>query len=169
MHGDFIDELLRALDRIGPLDHGRLKEILILSGWPEATQNLRYLAYNRQVLVHGGANLEFSAVAVINNRRLPRWGLAGWRRTLSRLIFFPLWAKRHPMDLFLNRLRGEPAMTHLMAASPKAYTLFGILRTESPGAAAAACEIRPVVALPGLDPRGLAQVEKFETENRLLA
>jgi hypothetical protein len=73
------------------------------------------------------------------------------------------------MDLFLNRLRGEPAMTHLMAASPKAYTLFGILRTESRGASANACEIRPVVALPGLDPRGLAQVEKFETENRLLA
>jgi hypothetical protein len=167
MPGDFIDELLGALDRIGPLDHDRLKEVLILSGWPEETQNLRYLAYNRQVFVHGGANREFSAVAVINNRRLPWWRLAGWRRMVSRLVFYPLWAKRSPMDLFLNRLRGEATMVERMAASRKAYTLFGILRLEPLRPSTAVCETRPVIALPGLDPGEKAQVEKFEIENRL--
>jgi hypothetical protein len=169
MHGDFIDELLGALHRIAPLGHERLKEVLILSGWPEETQNLRYLAYNRQVLVHGGANLEFSAVAVINTRRVASWRLVGWRRTVSRLVFHPLWAARSPMDLLLNRLRGDAGMTDLMAASRRDFTLFGILRIEPSRPAAAAGETRPVVALPGLDPEGLARVENFESQNRLLA
>ncbi|HDI58991.1 MAG TPA: hypothetical protein ENF48_01315 [Desulfobacteraceae bacterium] len=169
MTGDFIDELLGALARIAPLNHGYLKEILILSGWPEETQNLRYLAYNRQVLAHGGANLEFSAVAVINNRRAARWRLEGWRRTVSRLVFHPLWANSKPMDLFLIQLRSDAAMTDLMAASRRDFTLFGILRSEPLRPSAAVCEIRPVIGLPGLDREGLARVENFETHNRLRA
>jgi hypothetical protein len=55
-----------------------------------------------------------------------------------------------------------------MAGSPKAYTLFGILRRKPPRSDDAVREAIPVVALPGLDAKGLAQVDDFETGNRLL-
>jgi len=167
MHGDFIDELLDALDRIAPLSHKHLKEVLILSGMPGETQNLRYLAYNRQVLSRAGANLEFSAVAVINNRCIARWRLEGWRKIISRMVFHPLWTRGNPMDLFLNRLRGNIGMTSLMAASKKDYTLFGILQVEPIRPAVASREIRPVVALPGLDEAGIDRVSHFENNHRI--
>jgi hypothetical protein len=168
MHGDFIDELLDALDRLAPLNHHPLKEVLILSGMPEKTQNLRYLAYNRQVLSRAGANLEFSAVAVINNRRIDQWRLQGWRKMASRWVFHPLWTRRNPMDLFLSRLRCDFLMMDLMAASKKDYTLFGILQVEQIRPRTVSRAIRPVVALPGLDATGIAALEQFETTHGLL-
>jgi hypothetical protein len=167
MHGDFLDELLGALDRVAPLHHEALKEILILSGMPEETQNLRYLAYNRQVLSRGGANLEFSAVAVINNRRIGQWRLEGLRKTISRIVFHPLWTRRNPMDLFLSRLRGNQRMMTLLAASRKDYTLLGILQVEKLRPAVASRESRPVVALPGISDADLQMVRDFEINHRL--
>ena len=104
MGRDFIDDLLQALERVIPPDHKGLKEVLIVSGMPEATENLRYLSFNRQMVDEGDRCLEFSAVAVINNRRIPQWRLAGFRMQLSRLIFSAKWT-RNPLDLFLNNLR----------------------------------------------------------------
>jgi hypothetical protein len=166
MHGDFLDELLGALDRVGPLDHERLKAVLILGGWPEQTQSLRYLADNHQ-RIHEEAGLVFSAVAVINNSRVVQWRLEGWRRWLNRLVVYPIETKRPPGDRLLHRLRRDAAITGLMAASRKSYTLFGMLRIEPAQPMAATCEIRPVIALPGLNVGELAQVKKFEAENRL--
>ena len=57
-----------------------------------------------QMVDEGDRCLEFSAVAVINNRRIPQWRLAGFRMQLSRLIFSAKWT-RNPLDLFLNNLR----------------------------------------------------------------
>jgi hypothetical protein len=157
------------LDRVAPFDREHLKEILILSGMPEETQNLRYLAYNRQVMARLGTNLEFSAVAVINNRRIDRWRLDGWRRIVSRIVFHPAWTRHNPMDLFLSRLRGNPWMMNLLANSKKDYTLFGILQLEPLRPAGTRREIRPVVVLPGLDAEGLKTVDDFEDKHRLMA
>ena len=166
MHLDFLDDLLSALDRLVPMDPEPLREILILSGMPEETENLRYLAYNRQVIQQADRNLEFSAMAVINNRRIARWRMQGFRRTLSRIVFHPLWTRHSPMDLFLNTLRNEPRMMDLMAASRKDYTLFGILQIEQIQTNRTSYLTQPVVALPGLEGPGLVTVSDFEKANQ---
>ena len=166
MRLDFLDDLLSALDRLVPLDPEPLKEILILSGMPEETENLRYLAYNRQMIPQVDRNLEFSAMAVINNRRIARWRMQGFRRTLSRIVFHPLWTRRNPMDLFLNTLRNDSRMMDLMAASRRDYTLFGILQIERIKTARTEYLTQPVVALPRLEGPDLATVSDFEKANQ---
>ena len=169
MHLDFLDDLLSALGRVLPSIPGQLREIMILSGMPEETENLRYLAFNRDVVSHAGGTVEFSAVAVINNRRIAHWRLAGLPRTLSRIVFHPLWTRRNPMDLFLNDLRGDQAMMDLLATSKSDYTLFGILHTESGGDYRSPRLTQPVIALPDLKGERLGKVVTFETVHRIHA
>lgn len=166
MHLDFLDDILVALERVLPIDSDELKEILILSGMPEETENLRYLAYNRQLVTHPGRNLEFSAVAMLNNRRVPQWRLAGWRRSLSYIIFHPLWSRRNPMDLFLNTLRCNDSLMNLLAAAPPDYTLLGLLQIEWIQRTGSILQTQPVIALPGLQGPGLELVEAFEKHCR---
>jgi len=65
---DYIDQLVHAIDRVVTPDAASLREILFVAGMPERTQNLRYLGYNRHIIAEEFRTLEFSAVAVINNR-----------------------------------------------------------------------------------------------------
>ena len=167
MHLDFLDDILSALERVLPVNAAELKEILILSGMPEETENLRYLAYNRQVVTVDGCNLEFSAVAIINNRRIPQWRLEGFRRALNRIVFYPLWGRRNPMDLFLSFLRCNPSLMNLLAASRKNYTLFGLLQTEQIRRTGTNRKIGPVIALPGIENPGLNLVRAFENTCRI--
>lgn len=169
MHLDFLDDILVALERVFPVDAAALKEILILSGMPEETENLRYLAYNRQVVARKGRNLEFSAVAVLNNRRVPQWRLEGFRRTVSHLIFYPLWARRNPMDLFLNTLRCNATLMNLLGASPNDYTLLGLMQVEWVQRTGSVIQTQPVIALPGLEGAGLDLVAAFEKHCRIHA
>ena len=65
MGANFIDDLLQAVHRVFTPDGSSLKEILIISGMPEETQNLRYLSYNRQVVEDDAVKTSFSAVAFV--------------------------------------------------------------------------------------------------------
>ena len=169
MRLDFLDDLLSALGRVLPSPPGQLREILILSGMPEETENLRYLAFNHDVVSHDGRTVEFSAVAVINNRRIVHWRLEGLPRALSRIVFHPLWTHRNPMDLFLNNLRGDPVMMDLLAASKSDYTLFGILGIETDGEDRSPRLTQPVIALPDLKGERLEKVVTFEAANQIKA
>jgi hypothetical protein len=167
---DFIEELIRGLDRVITPDTGMLREILILSGMPRQTENLRYMSYNRQVETGRNRVVIFSAVAVINNRRAERWQLSGTRKKLSQFIFNTRWT-RNPLDLFLNNLRCNPEMISLMDAAQTDYTLLGILQ-ESRLRGGGFLErkwfrVRPVVVIPGLFPADQYQVESFETRNEI--
>lgn len=170
MSHDFIGDLLNALTRVLAPDAARLKEILILSGMPEETDNLRYLGFNRQVVKQDSRTLEFSAVAVINNRRAARWRLRGVAQKLSRMVFHPRWT-RNPLNLFLHRLRCDPTVMDLLASAGGDYTLLGILTTsETLGRGLFKRHyrsIRPVVAVTGLDAAGVEALAAFEERNEI--
>jgi hypothetical protein len=170
MARDFIDDLLDALQRVVQPDPGQLREILIVCGMPERTQNLRYLNYNSQVLEDSGRRTTFSALAVINNRRVDTWRLVGYRRSLSRWVFHRCWTPS-PMDYFLNNLRSNPEMMQLLGTASSAYTLLGMLQIqETLGAGhlkGGLHRIRPVVAVPGMSDADAEKVNAFEEVNEI--
>lgn len=170
MSHDFIGDLLNALTRILSPDVARLKEVLILSGMPEETDNLRYLGFNRQVVKQDGRTLEFSAVAVVNNRRAAQWRLTGVAQKLSRMVFHPRWT-HNPLNLFLHRLRCDPTVMDLLASAGGDYTLLGILTTsETLGRGLFKRHyrsIRPVVAVTGLHAAGDEALSAFEEQNEI--
>lgn len=155
MGHDFVNDLVSALDRVITPDGHRLREVLIVSGMPEASENLRYLNFNRQVVDEDNRTLTFSAVAVINNRRISQWRLAGYQRSISQLVFSSRWT-RNPLDLFLNRLRCHPELMDVLSSAPSRYTLLGILEIEETQGSGLSKRryrhIRPVVAVPGAPP-----------------
>jgi hypothetical protein len=162
MARDFIDDLLNALHRVVVPDHAPLREMLIVCGMPEVTQNLRYLCFNRQVLNEDGRGLTFSVLAVINNRRIGRFRLEGYRRRLGRLVFHRLWTF-NPLDYYLNSLRCDGEMMNVLERAPSRYTLLGILRIEADHAPIS----RPVVAVPGLDMDATRIVAAFESRHEI--
>lgn len=170
MSHDFIGDLLNALTRVLSPEVARLKEVLILSGMPEETDNLRYLGFNRQVVKQDGRTLEFSAVAVVNNRRAAQWRLTGVAQKLSRMVFHPRWT-HNPLNLFLHRLRCDPTVMDLLASAGGDYTLLGILTTsETLGRGLFKRHyrsIRPVVAVTGLDAAGVEALSAFEEQNEI--
>lgn len=170
MSHDFIGDLLNALTRVLSPDAARLKEVLILSGMPEEAENLRYLGFNRQVVNQDGRRLEFSAVAVVNNRRIAHWRLSGVAQTLSQMVFHPRWT-RNPLNLFLNSLRCDPPMMDLLASAGGDYTLIGILTvTETTGRGLFKRHhrsVRPVVAVTDIPAAELETVVAFENRNEV--
>lgn len=170
MSHDFIGDLMRALSRAITPDVSLMKEIIIVSGLPRPTQNLRYLSFNRQIITQEKRILEFSAVAVLNNRRATRWRLKGFEKKLSRLIFCPYWT-RNPLDIFYNNLRCNPEIIRIMDACRSDYTLLGILHAEvklSIGQPRPKFRmVRPVVAIPDLSSEDLKTVMAFENTNEV--
>jgi len=170
MTHDLIDDLIHALNRVVIPDKSQLKEILILSGMPGKTENLRYLGFNRQVTAASNRRIEFSAVAVINNHRADRWRIDGYRQKISRLVFHSRWT-RNPLDIFINNLRCTPEMMRLLAASSGIYTLLGILRQEEVQTSGMLKRrvhyVRPVLVVSGIDEVGLRTVVDFETANEI--
>ncbi|MFC1504903.1 hypothetical protein ACFL5W_00150 [Thermodesulfobacteriota bacterium] len=170
MGHNFINDILNALQRVATLDTERLREVLIISGMPEATQNLRYMGYNRQIVEEENRTLEFSAVAVINNRRAQKWQLRGYQKKVSRVVFSAKWT-RNPLDLFLNNLRCHPDMMALLKSSKASYTLLGLLQTEKVIGRGFFKQrlhfVQPVVAIPGLNERTQTTVAAFEAANEI--
>ena len=170
MHNDFIDDLINAVMRVVTPNAPLLKDILVIGGMPEQTQNLRYLSYNRHTTMDHGHAREFSAVAVINNRRAREWQLKGYSEKISRWVFSTRWT-RNPLDLFLNNLRCEPSVMAVLADADSNYSLLGILTTTDPHDSAAPHQpgqyISPVVAVPGIDSQGIQTIQAFETANQI--
>ena len=170
MSADFIDDLLRAVERVFPPDKPALKEILIISGMPDDTQNLRYLGFNRQVLEENGLRKAFSAVALINNRRAKQWRLTGHVQKMSQLIFNPRWT-RNELDLFINALRCSPDIMNLLASTTATYSLLGILEIEERADTGIfrrwLRRVRPVLAVPGSDAQEIQMVAAFERLNEI--
>ena len=170
MSYDVISDLLDALNRVRNLDVAKVKDVLIISGFPEPTENLHYLGYNHQVFAEKDAVMGFSAVAVINNRRASKFRLEGRRKQLSELVFNTRWT-RNPMDLFLNRLRCHTAMMDLLTAAAADFTLVGILQVDEvdgDGLLKRRIQrVRPLIAIPGIASDALATVVAFETDNEV--
>ena len=170
MSANFIDDLLHAVQRVFSPNKTSLKEVLIISGMPEETQNLRYLGFNRQVIQDGNAQKAFSAVALINNRRADQWLLSGYSKKMSQLVFSPRWT-RNELDLFINALRCSPDILKLIASSASAYSLLGIVELEDRGDTGIfkrwSRRIRPVLAVPGIDEAGLKIIAAFEQANEI--
>jgi hypothetical protein len=170
MHNNYIDDLIQALTRVVTPNVPLLKDVLVIGGMPEPTQNLRYLSYNRHSTVEKCCACDFSAVAVINNRRAREWELTGTPKKLSNWVFSTRWT-RNPLDLFLNNLRCNSPVIAILASAESHYTLLGILTANDP----LSCEPTstsgpytcPVVALPGMDSRDLQIIEAFEAANRI--
>lgn len=170
MSANFIDDLLEAVLRVFTPKISALKEVLIISGMPEETQNLRYLSYNRQVVQEDSIIKAFSAVALINNRRASQWLLKGYSKTLSQIVFNPLWT-RNEMDLFINALRCSPDIIALISSTAAAYSLLGIIEIEDRGNTGIfkrwSRRIRPALAVPGLDDVSQQSVAAFERANEI--
>ena len=170
MSADFVDDLLKAVERVFSSDWTYLKEIIIISGTPEKTQNLRYLSYNRKVLTKGASKTAFSAVALINNRGAEEWLLKGYARKISQFVFSPLWTSSK-VDLFLNALRCSPDVIACIATAGAPYSLFGILEVEDPPDSGIfkhwSRRIRPILAIPGLDDKGMEIITAFEKANEV--
>lgn len=170
MGNDYINALINSVSRVVAPNVQLLKDVLVIGGMPEETQNLKYLSYNRDTTVARGRSCEFSAVAVLNNRRADHLRLTGYQQKLSRWVFSDRWA-RNPLDLFLNNLRCDTSIMDVLAGTTERYSLLGILTvteltgsqmTRPPGE-----YICPVVALPGIDGAALAAIEAFESANRI--
>ena len=170
MSADFVDDLVQAVHRNIIPDTDGLKEVLIISGMPEETQNLRYLGFNRQRIQESTTTKYFSAVAIINNRRANRWLHTGYIKVVSQLIFNPRWT-RNELDLFINAIRCSPDIISLIDSSQSAFSLLGILEIEDHNNAGIFKRwsrlIRPVLAIPGLDASGLETVATFEQSNEI--
>ena len=128
------------------------------------------LAVPRKALVDRGRRAAFSAVAVINNRRIGNWRLDGYRRNISRWVLNPRWTSS-PVDVFLNNLRCNPEMMDLLQSANCAYTLLGILKVqelEGTGHLKKGLHrIRPVVAVPGLVDADVEKLASFEEVNEI--
>ena len=170
MSANFVNDLLEAVQRVITPDRTSLKEVLIISGMPDKTQHLRYLSFNRQVVLEGSRRITFSAVALINNRRAEHWLLKGFYKNMSALVFNPRWT-RNELDLFINALRCSPDIIALMAASNATYSLLGILEIEDRGDKGIfqrwTRRIRPLLAVPGMDKNGLDTIAAFERANEI--
>jgi hypothetical protein len=171
MSPDFIADLIETLERVITPDSKPLKEVLIISGMPEKTENLRYLGFNRQVIRESNnRTLEFSAVAIINNRRIARWRLEGVPLKLSRIVFSTRWT-RNPLDLYINNLRSDAGLMDWLSAADANYTLLGILKIDTIEGRGLLkrrlCRIRPVVSVPGIDKAVLEQILSFENRNEI--
>jgi len=167
---DHIDELVHAIERVVTPDTASLREILFVSGMPERTQNLRYLGYNRQIITEEFRTLEFSAVAVINNRRAGKWRLTGRKKKLSQIIFSARWT-RNPLDLFMNNLRCHSEMMDILASANTDYTLLGIIQLDQLQGTDVLTHnyryIRPVLAIPDIEDHALKTVKAFEAANEM--
>jgi hypothetical protein len=170
MNNNFINDLMHAVSRVVAPNVPLLKDVLVIGGMPEKTQNLKYLSYNRNATVANGQSCEFSAVAVINNRRTAEWQLSGYPKKLSRWVFSTRWTC-NPLDLYLNNLRCEPSVMAVLAGSTSRYTLLGILSTTDLHGTGLmnrrAQYIRPVVAVPGIDADALKTIQAFEAANQI--
>jgi len=170
MSADFINDLLEATQRVFSSDRANLKEVLIISGVPDATQNVRYLSYNRQVYQEGGVRKAFSAVALINNRRAVQWLLQGHFKKISQLIFSPRWT-RNELDLFINALRCSPDVMALLASSEASYSLLGIVEIEGHKDKGIfkrwLRHIRPALIVPGIKEADLKRIIEFERANEI--
>jgi len=170
MYNDFVDDLIHAVNRVVTPNIPLLKDVLVIGGMPEKTQNLKYLSYNRNVTISKGRSCEFSAVAVLNNHRISRWKLSGYSKKVSGWVFSTRWT-RNPLDLFLNRLRGDSSMMKILSQAGSPYTLLGILHmTDLVGNGDKSQPpqyIRPVVALPGADTDAMKVIQTFEAENQI--
>ena len=170
MHNDFVDDLIHAVNRVVTPNIPLLKDVLVIGGMPEKTQNIKYLSYNRNVTISKGRSCEFSAVAVLNNRRIRQWRLCGYAKKVSGWVFSTRWT-RNPLDLFLNRLRCDSSMMATLSQTASPYTLLGILQmTDLVGNGdknQPVQYIRPVVALPGADADALEAIQAFESANQI--
>jgi len=170
MSADFVDDLVQAVKRVLEPDIARLKEVLIISGMPEETQNLRYLGFNRQCVHKETVTIFFSAVAIINNRRMTVWQHKGYMKTISQFVFNPRWT-RNELDLFINALRCSPEIIDLIAGSGAPYSLLGILEIEDRNNAGIfkrwSRRIRPVLAIPGIEAPRINTVTAFEKANEI--
>jgi hypothetical protein len=167
---DFVDDLIHAVTRVVTPNVPLLKDVLVIGGMPEPTQNLRYLSYNRHTTMENGRACDFSAVAVVNNRRAGEWGLSGYPKKISRLVFSTRWT-RNPLDLYLNNIRCHPSVMAVLAGAASQYSLLGILTmTDLHGTVVAnrrAQYICPVLAVPGIDADALKTIQAFETANQI--
>ncbi len=170
MSQDFINDLIISMHRVASPDVRKLKEILILCGMPTETNNIRYLSFNYHARTEDDRTSVFSAVAVLNNRRMSHFRLRGNRKKISKIIFHRKWTF-NPLDFFLNRLRCDSGMTDIMAASVSDYTLLGILKQEKISGQGyfrhKYVEINPVVAIPGISDWDLKRVTDFEAANHI--
>jgi len=170
MSANFIDDLLEAVLRVFTPEISALKEVLIISGMPQETQNIRYLSFNQQVVQEGSIIKAFSAVALINNRRAAQWLLKGYSKTISQIVFHPRWT-RNELDLFINALRCSPDILALISSTAAAYSLLGLLEIEDRGNTGIfkrwSRRIRPALAVPGLDDISLQSIAAFERANEI--
>ena len=170
MSANFIDDLIEAVQQVVRTDMDYLKEVIIISGMPEITQNHRYLGYNRHQLNEGASRMAFSATALINNRRADKWLLKGYAKKMSRLLFNPRWT-RSELDMFINALRCSPDVIAVLTAAEAPYSLLGILEIEDPGSSGIfkrwQRRIRPILAIPGLDNQGVDTISAFEEANEI--
>ncbi|WP_419663385.1 uncharacterized protein Dvar_37260 [Desulfosarcina variabilis str. Montpellier] len=170
MKSNYIDDLIRAVARVVTPNVPLLKEVLVIGGMPEKTQNLKYLSYNRNTTIAKGRSLDFSAVAVINNRRIDEWRLTGYSEKISRWVFSNRWT-RNPLDLFLNNLRCNQAIMAVLDRAHSNYTLLGILTVTDLQRSGLIHRrgqyICPVVAIPDVDADDLRTIQAFETANQI--
>lgn len=170
MKNNYIDALIHSVARVVEPNVPLLKDVLVIGGMPDKTQNLQYLSYNRDTTLARGLSCEFSAVAVINNRRASEWQLTGYPKKISRWVFSTRWA-RNPLDLFLNNLRCSPSVIPVLTGATSNYTLLGILtETDLHGTGLTnrrAQYICPVVAVPGIEVNALQTIQAFESANQI--
>jgi hypothetical protein len=170
LKNNYIDDLIHSVARVVKPNVPLLKDVLVIGGMPDKTQNLQYLSYNRDTTLARGRSCEFSAVAVINNRRASEWQLTGYPKKISRWVFSTRWA-RNPLDLFINNLRCNPSVISVLAGATSNYTLLGILtETDLQGSGLTnrrAQYICPVVAVPGLEVNALQIIQAFESANQI--
>lgn len=170
MKNDFVDDLIHAVTRVATPNVPLLKDVLVIGGMPEPTQNLRYLSYNCHTTKDSGRACDFSAVAVVNNRRAGEWQLIGYPKKISRWVFSTRWT-RNPLDLYLNNIRCDPSVITVLAGAPSQYSLLGILTmTDLHGTGLMNRRpqfICPVVAVPGIDADALKTIQAFEAANQI--
>ena len=119
--------LIRDIERIIPPDTALFHEAVIIAGAPEATQSMRYLPFNRQVHADGDVTTSLSLVVLLNNLRMERFFLSGFREWISRLVFK---LSFNVMDRFIRAIRLDHRLLRIMATADGEFSIMGIVQRD---------------------------------------
>ncbi len=119
--------LIQNIKRVMPPDIRYFEKILATAGPIEATQAIKYLPFNRQVVEESDTRKTLSLVAVFNNRRMEKYRLKGLKKQISGYLFSR--TKNH-MDHFINRIRSNGTLVNLMSRAEGTFSILGIFQKD---------------------------------------
>jgi hypothetical protein len=161
-----VDELIRSIERVLEPDYEQFTTTVLDAGPPEATQSIKYLPFNRQIIHAQDRTTSLSLVAMLNNSRMHKYQLKGMKKKISQKVFA---LTANLMDVFINNIRIDARLIDIMVNSTGELSILGMLQVDEISRAKLISRrircIRPLLLIPGIRNDDLQYVKTFELRN----